>query len=476
MKRRLVSFDREDGFTMFTAVMVSAIVFVLAVLAFQISQHNLAASGTDRMRTEAINAAESGVDYWYSELATTTQTSLPCSPITQNLTSTPATTFTVDVTFYDSSTNPLNCSTQVATGTSTPGYVLIHSVGKPVGLTYPTRTMQAYVKLTPNGSGAFPATAVFGLNSLSVNSNVQFFGDGSNNADFYTNGNINWGSNSTVYGNVYGQGTVTLSGGANVKGAMDVKGSVSMSGNSVVNGSVTATASTSTISVTNAAHIYGDAKAGSTITAGAGAISGNKYPNTPTADPPTKTYPSAPALTNFTGNGYTAATGSPFTGASACTSANTALTNWTTGNLVIQLNSLGATPCTLTPPSKTLPGNLAILTDGPMTFTTRAYWTAGAGNPYNVYLFVGLTATSGYCDFNTQSNSGMGPGLNVLVYVPSTCTASLKSNSSFASGQVFGGTVNFNSNTSLKYKQVSIPGTSAPGFLEDVIYKREIIQ
>src|SRR5438067_10777148 len=118
---------REDGFTMFTAVMLSAIVFVLALLAFQISQHNLASSGTDRNRLTAIDSAEAGIDYWYAQLATSAQTSLPgCSPVTQTLTDTPAGTFTVDVpTWYDTSGNAIsNCST-VTAGTVTPGYVLI---------------------------------------------------------------------------------------------------------------------------------------------------------------------------------------------------------------------------------------------------------------------------------------------------------------------------------------------------------------
>ena len=50
----------------------------------------------------------------------------------------------------------------------------------------------------------------------------------------------------------------------------------------------------------------------------------------------------------------------------------------------------------------------------------------------------------------------------------------LNSNTSVASGQLFGGSVNFNANTSFKYTQVALPGTTAPGFLEDVLYKREI--
>ncbi|MFN2545475.1 MAG: hypothetical protein ABR600_13045 [Actinomycetota bacterium] len=470
MKRLIHS---EDGFTMFTAVMLSAIVFVLAAASTQISQHNLQSSGEDRRRFEAITAAEAGVDYYYSQLAATPQASLPCSDsgvdVTQTLAGPPATTFSVDVTYYDTGQNALTCS-QVTTGSVTPGYVQIVSTGKPSGLTRPTRKMQAYVRLTPNGSGAFPAAAIMGQTSLNLAANVQVFGSSSNNADLYTNGNFNLASNSTNYGNVYAQGSATMSGNSVVKGSLWANTAISMSGKSSVGGS--ATSSTSTITLTASSHVYGDAKAGGTITAGAGAVSGSKYPNTSGIGvPPQSAYPTYTLdSSKWTGVPYNYV----FQQVNTCAAATTALNTWVTGNLLLQLTGLGGTPCTWNPPTKILPGSLAIYDDGPMTFNTRTFWTALVG-PYNVHLFVGMAAISGYCNFQTNSNSGIGPNLNALIYVPSNCTATLNSNSSLASGQVFGGTVNFNANTSFKYNQVTIPGTTNPGFLEDVLYKREIV-
>jgi len=176
--------------------------------------------------------------------------------------------------------------------------------------------------------------------------------------------------------------------------------------------------------------------------------------------------------TDWTNAGYT--NQQTFTGATACTSAATAMTNWTTGNLLLRLTSLGSPPCTFSPPSKTLPGNLAIMADGPVQLNTGTNITAGTGSPFNVWFFTGLAAVSGYCDFTTKPNSTIGSGLNVLVYTPSTCSASFSSNSSIASGQIFSGTVNFKANTSFQYTTMSIPGTTAPGFKQDIVYTREV--
>src|SRR5204863_1868731 len=89
--------------------------------------------------------------------------------------------------------------------------------------------------------------------------------------------------------------------------------------------------------------------------------------------------------------------------------------------------------------------------------------TAGAGNPYNVFFFTGLAAVAGYCDFTTKPNSSIGAGLNVLIYTPPTCSATLSSNSSITTGQVFAGTVNFKANTSFTYTTAPVPGTNIPG-------------
>ena len=58
---RLRRIHDEDGLAMITAILVTAIVLVLAVSAVNLALRNSNASGADRRRLEAINAAEAGV-------------------------------------------------------------------------------------------------------------------------------------------------------------------------------------------------------------------------------------------------------------------------------------------------------------------------------------------------------------------------------------------------------------------------------
>jgi hypothetical protein len=53
-------FEREDGFGLITALMISFVVFILAALWYGISTHELNQATQDRVSTAAINAAEAG--------------------------------------------------------------------------------------------------------------------------------------------------------------------------------------------------------------------------------------------------------------------------------------------------------------------------------------------------------------------------------------------------------------------------------
>jgi Tfp pilus assembly protein PilX len=464
----------EDGMAMITAVLVSGVVLLLSVSAINLAVHNTNASGYDRRRLAALNAAEAGIDYYYSQLNVTASASLPCD-VTRTLTTSPAGTFTVTPTFYYTQTGTLSCPSGSTLGSSapTPIGVLLHSVGTPSGLTSPSRTMESYVKLSVSQSGAWPAGALYGYSAVNLNSNTQIFGNGASNGDVYSSGSMSVASNSTIYGNLYVQGTVTLASNSDVKQDLWASGNITMNGNSKVRGS--ATSSGGGITLNNTSHLYGNASAAGAITKAGGAkIDGYSTPNASgLSAPPSKTYPTFTFVqSDWTAAGYPPA--QTFTGSTACTSAQTAITSWTSGNLLLRLNALSSPPCTLNPPTKTLPGNVAIVTDGPVTFLKNTKWSAGAGSPFMVNFFVGLAGVAGSCDFSTQANSGIGAQLDALLYVPSTCALNLASNSSITSGQMYGGTINLNSNLSFAYKQITIPGQTPTGFNEEVLYLREV--
>src|SRR5947209_14516745 len=120
--------------------MVSLVVTFLCLAALHLSLHNSGAIGYDRRRVQAIDAAEGGIDYYYSYLQATGGAPPACS-VTKSLTATPATSFTVTATFYDASNATLSCSGGTLPAGVTPATVLIRSVGKSSAST-PTRTME----------------------------------------------------------------------------------------------------------------------------------------------------------------------------------------------------------------------------------------------------------------------------------------------------------------------------------------------
>ncbi|MDP9342455.1 MAG: hypothetical protein M3Q23_10265 [Actinomycetota bacterium] len=467
----MIRFRREDGFAMVTALLVSFVVAMIVLVAIQTALHNSQQSGYDRRRVQALEASEAGLNYYYSLLSSTPYASYPCSPVSQTLSSVPSTTYSVTATFYNASGATLACPLL-----QSPDSVLLRSVGKMTALANPTRTMESKVSLSITTTGSFPGGAIYGYSSIHMNSNSTVLGGKYNDADIYTNGDMNLNSNNTIYGNLYALGNVNMTSKSEVKRDLWAYGSVAMNSSATVRGNVTS--STSSISLTSAAHIYGNAKAGTSVSAASGAIGGTRTQYLTSPAPPLPTYPSFTFVSSdWTNAGYT--NQQTWSGVSCTNAANYLQSNWTSGNLLMRLTSMGSSPCTLNPPTKTLPGNLAIVTDGPVTFLPSTRWSA-TGGPYNVSIFAGLGAVPGYCNFTTTINSGIGANLNALIYVPKSdtlgnpCAITLNSNSSLASGQLYGGSVTMNSNSTFAYKQIAVPGASTSGFGETIVYEREV--
>ena len=61
-------FRDEQGIAMVTGLIVALVVLFLSLVVVNLSVHNTATSARDRDRTQAINAAEAGLDGWFSGL------------------------------------------------------------------------------------------------------------------------------------------------------------------------------------------------------------------------------------------------------------------------------------------------------------------------------------------------------------------------------------------------------------------------
>lgn len=494
----------EDGVALVTAILVSMVVLLLSVSAVSLAIHNTDASGYDRRRLQAVDAAEAGIDAYYAMLNSTAFTAAGLDAVegvdaqcrmTRTLTTSPPSTVTVTPTFYTDSANshPASCpdATFLEFNAKGPWYVSLTAVGSVVGQATPTRTMQSRARLSVNGSGlTFPAAAMLGYNAINFSANVQVYGSGSNNADLYSDGNITVTTQSNIKGNMYVTGSAYIANGNfQVAGDLWASSTVRVDGG-WIGGAVISAGSTTTAcapgsspasasicvsgNTTVGALTSGGAKTGGVISVKSPAtVNGTLSPGTSgIANPPTQTYPS------YT---FTAGDWPGYVTKTTCTDALNAINTWASGDLYIRLT--GCSDFTQLP-TKALPGNLAILTDGAITMSTPAKLTNGDGTgaAHTVYFFTGLsqsstapTCTSGG-NFTAQANTGIGSNLKSIVFTPRACSTTIQSNAFNGTGQIFSGTINFASNGSFTYAPITLPQETETmvGVYVDPVYKREV--
>jgi hypothetical protein len=455
----------DEGVAMITAILVTMVVMMLGVVSVQMAIHNSESSGFDKRRVLAVAAAEGGLDYYSSHLASNNIATIQC---TVSSTLTNAGTFAVTTTFYDSVGNPLPTSggSQCPLN-SMPASVLVKSVGRAQANKNPARTMQALYELSPATTAPFNnAGAITAQSSVSFEANANIGGSKYADADVFANGDISVSANSVLYGNLFAQGNVTLQSNSEVKKDLWANGSITMKGNSRVRGN--ATSSTSFISMTAQSRIYGNARAATSITSGI--VSGTRTPNSPTDPPPSKPYPGYTYnASDWIAAGYTVRNYTD------CVQAVADVVNWwgqSSGNNVVRVT--GGCLMNFTT-SVTVKGNLGIVNDGSITIATNSKFSPATGTgPWDVLFFTGMNGVTP-CAFTANPNGGMKSGLNTLVWTHQNCSVVLDSNSALSEGQIIGGNVNVKHNISFQYKQVSVPGISGGGLKQDLRYKREIV-
>jgi hypothetical protein len=461
----------ERGVAILTAVISSAIIVVMGTTVVQLAIHNSDQSANDRQRVQAVGAAEAGLDYYMSYLTATGGQQLKCageSGMNRPMVGSPG-RFEISPTFYSSTGAPLACPPE-----ENPGAVLIRSTGFSGPAAHEvSRTMEAYARLTISSGATFDnAGAIIANNAVNFNSNATIGGSNFSDADVYSNGTVSLASNSTLYGRIFAQGALTMQSNAEAKKDVWTKGNITMSAGAAIRGSATASgtitpAATASITLANNARIDNGAKASGAITGGTVAV--YRSPNqTNLEPPPTRPYPTFTYVpSDWTSAGYTIV---PF---ADCPSAVNYIKNlWVTGGLLVRVTS--TCNLTFTNAAYTVKGNLAIVADGPVTFNTGARFNPTAGTMVSAFLMGGLSGNAP-CDITMNTNSGFGPGLATLIYTPQNCTANLSSNTALTEGQILAGTVNFHHTAQFSYKKLTVPGTGAGGFKQDVFYKREII-
>lgn len=470
----------EQGMTMVVAVLVVLVVLILSTVVIQQAIHNVDQSGRDRDRLLAVDAAEAGLNNFYNYLQTTPLDDIVTIPYTSDspmeleLGTAPTTAkFTAYAVYYDADGQVMDPAT--FTDAIYPASVYVRSVGTVAGKA--PRTMETWVNLTPvyGGFGA----AIITMNGLNLGNNLTLNGYTTNDADIYVNsGNLTISNQPDIFGSVYVvAGSASLSGNSNIRQNLWANGSVVINNPSTVTGNVIS--STSSISVTGS--VGGNATAGTTIT-GTSNIAGTSTPNTVQGPPPSQPLPQIPWVESDWTDPTVTAPDEPYTVQTFndCTAAkNYILTNPAPpsgyGGIVVRI----ASTCALSfgnNTNVTLNGNLAIFTDGSITFANKNTWT-GAGGQRKLYLIDayrdGLNCDSGAYNITTSNNTDF---VSADVFFYSPCTINLNNQNKNFNGQVIGGTVNVNNQFTLNYVPVKVPGAGEiTGFNEDIAYIREVV-
>lgn len=452
---------RDDrGIALIASLGVAMVVSLLTIATVSFSAHNLHRSATNRERVQSIAAAEAGLNRMFAHLEKAGTADLQCS-MSETLSTDAESSFTATL-HVQSGPNlvPLSCPPA-----NIPAQLVIRSVGEGIG-DVPTRTMEATVNLTPNPLTMFGPGAIFSDRDLTFNSNIQLNGAQGDDGNIYSNGTVVVDSNSTISGSVFAQNEIHLDSNTDVKNDAWAKNRLTMDGTSQVRGSITS--STSSITMDNSAHVYGDAKAGTTITLNNSAtVDGTESPNSPSAAPPSRPFPDYTYdAAAWQALGYSVRT------ESSCSAAKTFINTITSGAWVVRITS----SCNLSWGSNSnvlVKGKLAIVHEGNISLDSNTRFTAVNG-PHDLHFIAGL-GRGGGCKFEMKSNVRIGSGLNTLFYVPQVCDAIINSNSFVATGQIFAGQVFLDSNASFTYRPMPGPAANPPGQQVDPLYSREII-
>jgi hypothetical protein len=473
--------DEEHGVAMILAVSVAFVVLILTTVVVAQSIHSIESSGYDRERLLSINAAEAGTNRWYAYLQTTPSVTMAadagCSASTGLLTlsdtvqSGPsAAAYTAVGTFYASDgTTTMNCNT--LSDTTFPSYAKIRSTGTINGS--PNRTLETYVRLTPN-YGGFGA-AILAVNGTTITNSFTVNGNSGNDGDLYfLNGNFRVTNSMTLSGNIYvPNGTAQIENTSTVKGNVWANGDVTLANSATIQGD----ALSSNGNIGGVGTINDDATAAGTVTTTNLTVGGIVTQNVTMPAVPTQTFPQITSNTApWISSGYTLVDYSGNVGATKCAKARDWIKNTWPGSTVTNALIRIDETCTFTNTNNdvfSIKGNLAILNDGGFNLTQQSNWNGTTGSVKHIHFISVYSATcSGTTkDITVSNNTNFNSFTDVSFYTP--CAASMSNQNAFA-GQVLSKDITIGNNFKMTYKPVLVPGiTGVTGFKQDISYIHE---
>ena len=470
----------ESGVAMVVALMVITVASLLAVLAASLAFHGQSTSQVDRKRTQAVAAAEAGVDTALLQAQLQTP---PCSGSGSLQTQPTTSTYTVTYTYYNTYPPigaPINCSDPTAMAGAKA--VEITSKGSTNSKVYGERSVQALAKLTAIPGNDFNK-AIFANNSLTISNNTTVNGNIGNDGDVYTTLPFTCANSLTVQGSVYTQGGATLSNTCTIANDLYAKNDIVGSGNGTIGRD--AKSSKGSITLNNPRVVQHDAIAFGTITAAAGLVGNNRVSGATIPDPPTQDFPQIKWDPTATPGKWDTGT-APYQFTSLIIN-NTCSGGLSVYNDIAGLSGPGAdtiivTNCALSwsgNTSITFGRNVVIFSFG--GFTTQNNFTMQSSVPgtvRNLYWIVPWNAATSPCATPGITTGNLTKFIDEQVFFYSPCDISAD-NQQATKGQVYGGSnVAIQNNFTLSYVPVPVTGvansTALPlGYNVDIVYKRE---
>lgn len=474
----------DKGSALVIAVMSVSVCLALALVGVQLAMTSTRASGVDRQRVLAINAAEAGVDAGYTAIQNG-GANPPCSLPSTNVKSGPDTAaFGTTITYYNAAGTALTCNA-AGNVVGVPAKALLSSNAQTNvlggGGTRGSRKMEALVNLIPV---QLLNKAIFADGSLSFSNRTTLTGQNGADADVYSNRSVDCANNENFAGNVYSQGDISISNSCTFAGNVWAGGRVftNNGANGAIGGFVKAGGGSISLSgVTVGGNLY----AQTSISFSGCSAAGKCFPNSNPGLPPSSPFPvirgDAASLAEWTaaapdGPGYTRY---DYTG--DCSGLASAIKNTYARTGV---PTLLVTSCQVSLSNEKdipLSNDLAIFAAGGFAATQQNTFLSNvAGQNRKMHWIVPYTASiTRPCStpsITTDQNFGTSDDVDMFLYSP--CNISFNNNSTHI-GQVYGGSdVSISNQFNMEYRPVPVFGvdlSSLPplSYTPSIVYKRE---
>lgn len=461
----------EGGFTLILSLFVMMVVALVTVAVVLVAIHVGSATGQNRAHTEAVHAAEAGIDEAMARLSRA-DGSTWCAPLNGSLPGGGAPGGEQYlVTVSDSAAIPGVCSPSDpqrlidATGYS-PSVTALNST---------VRRIEARVRLVPaqaaagGGYGfadAIQASAGAPAGTLTNGGSLDVIEPPSGPlASVEVTGDLDLSASDRVAGNVVADGSVTLADSAHLSGDLTATGDITLSGAAVVDGNVTSTGGAVTLA--DSARVGGTVRAaGAVTTSGSATAAGGAEPASPSAAPAFQPMP------DFTFSGASPPWPSPLAALPDCSAG---LPATLTGTIHVTGD------CDLSSRTLTVSGTAALVVDGAITIRGTTHVAASGASP-SLWLIANHQSTGPGDDagLTIQDAAGFDQQLAVFAFAANVLT---KSAPGPMTGALAGGAVAITAATALTFVPASPAGfsfpagylTSAgPGFVTQLEGEREL--